>query len=219
MAFDSSSWLVAGLCTLSAVACSLTDFDYLGEANGSDGTPNANDEHAGQAGDSASLAGAAGAAGSGEPGPTAAGTAGAAGSPPTSLCVQKSVPSERRKLVEEAIGYAEGVKGGADGCLVVVTDPGDSGPGTLREALSVDFPAWIVFDMQEATISLEQFISVTDDAGDIRSDQDLLLNGAEVVENNPDSVFDPSKNYTCTPDTADEALPTKVREESGPRGL
>ena len=50
-------------------------------------------------------------------------------------------------LLQEVVGFALGVTGGALGCVVHVTSLADSGPGTLREAASSAEPAWVVFDV------------------------------------------------------------------------
>ena len=56
-------------------------------------------------------------------------------------------------LLAEREGFGQDVKGGSEGPVVHVTTDADSGPGSLREAVSGDEPAWIVFD-KDMTINL-----------------------------------------------------------------
>lgn len=57
------------------------------------------------------------------------------------------IPSDRRLLLGDALGFGARARGGADGPEVHVTTLADVGPGSLREALDRGGPLWIVFDV------------------------------------------------------------------------
>jgi len=57
----------------------------------------------------------------------------------------------------------------------------------------------------------------TNGDGNVRSDGDLLLQGAVASENNPTSVFDPAASYSYTAETATTALAAEIADGSGPR--
>lgn len=50
-------------------------------------------------------------------------------------------------LLNERVGYGRWTIGGTDGPIVRVTSLANVGPGTLREAMETETPAWIVFDV------------------------------------------------------------------------
>jgi len=50
-------------------------------------------------------------------------------------------------LILNATGFADGVRGGVDGCIYHVTNLGDAGPGSLRDGVSGAAPTWLVFDV------------------------------------------------------------------------
>lgn len=62
-------------------------------------------------------------------------------------CAGVAPSAQQRELLVEVGGFGRATTGGAEGCLWPVTQLGDAGPGSLREALSADGPAWIVFDV------------------------------------------------------------------------
>jgi len=78
--------------------------------------------------------------------------------------VDADVTAERpwEALTTRAQGFAKGVTGGAGGSVVVVTNLADSGPGSLRDALSQSGRTWIRFDVS-GEISLSEKIRVLDD--------------------------------------------------------
>lgn len=57
----------------------------------------------------------------------------------------------------------------------------------------------------------------TNGAGRVRSSGDLLLEGAEVSENDPGSVFDPASEYSYVAEPATAALAARIASDSGPR--
>ncbi len=68
----------------------------------------------------------------------------------------------RRSLLTEAIGYGAGTTGGFQGPLVRVTSLEDDGPGSLREAVGLPGPAWIIFDI-DGVIHLRERLWMTSD--------------------------------------------------------
>src|SRR6185295_19377387 len=48
-------------------------------------------------------------------------------------------------LMARREGFARGAKGGLNGDVYVVSTLSNSGPGSLREALKLGIPLWIVF--------------------------------------------------------------------------
>lgn len=68
--------------------------------------------------------------------------------------------NSRGALLDQRVGFGRNVTGGNAGPTVHVTSPSDSGPGSLREALTSANPAWIVFD-GDYTIKLDTAIRVT----------------------------------------------------------
>lgn len=78
-------------------------------------------------------------------------------------------------ILDDIVGYAEGVTGGAGGTLIEVTNTNDSGPGSLREAIAVEGPTWIHFSPGlEGTIDLEGLVY-------LRSDTTIDGRGANVA--------------------------------------
>lgn len=65
-------------------------------------------------------------------------------------------------LLGELVGFGQGTTGGAGGTLALVTTLDDSGPGSLREALTAEGPAWIRFTLS-GVIDLSSNIQVTSD--------------------------------------------------------
>lgn len=59
-----------------------------------------------------------------------------------------------RSLMDERIGFGRHARGGLDGKVFHVTTLSNTGSGSLREALTMDEPLWIVFDV-EGTIHLD----------------------------------------------------------------
>jgi len=57
----------------------------------------------------------------------------------------------------------------------------------------------------------------TNSVGYIRSVGDWKLNGAQVMEHQPSTVFQRITYYQATPEPADDALRQKIIQESGPR--
>lgn len=67
---------------------------------------------------------------------------------PGSRCVGgEAIPEWRLALLDERVGFGRNVTGGAAGCLVRVTTLNEDGPGSLKQALNLPEPAWIVFDV------------------------------------------------------------------------
>jgi pectate lyase len=90
------------------------------------------------------------------------GTAGTGGGGPT--CAEPAAPLAAT-LLPELVGHGRETTGGRSGCVVRVTSLEDDGPGSLREALAQEGPAWIVFDesLDGGRIELESDIDVTSD--------------------------------------------------------
>lgn len=65
-------------------------------------------------------------------------------------------------VLNERQGWGNQVTGGAAGAVQHVTSLADSGPGTLREALALPAPAWIVFDV-DGDIVVQSTINPTSD--------------------------------------------------------
>ncbi len=65
---------------------------------------------------------------------------------PSSTRTTPTGPPTVEGLLAQREGFGQQVRGGADGPLVHVTTDADSGPGSLREAVTGDEPAWVVFD-------------------------------------------------------------------------
>ena len=65
------------------------------------------------------------------------------------------------------------------------------------------------------TITDKEAVRAKEKTGSVRSEGDLLLNGALVEEKNPSAVFDPSSYYEWTLETADSELARLIREGSG----
>ena len=85
--------------------------------------------------------------GDGAPPPTSGPTSAPATPSPTG-------PPTVQGLLDQRLGFGAQVTGGADGPKVRVTTDADSGPGSLREAVAGDQPAWIVFK-EDMTITLD----------------------------------------------------------------
>ena len=67
------------------------------------------------------------------------------GSPPQSQS-KPTEPPTMEGLLSQRAGFGGKVRGGRDGVVARVTTDADSGPGSLREAVTGDQPVWIVFD-------------------------------------------------------------------------
>lgn len=65
-------------------------------------------------------------------------------------------------VLSELIGFGATTTGGAGGPVISVTTLADAGPGSLREAATLDGPAWIRFEV-DGEIQLEDNILVTSD--------------------------------------------------------
>ena len=63
-------------------------------------------------------------------------------------------PPTVQGLLDQRVGFGAQVTGGRGGRKVHVTTNADSGPGSLREAVTGDRPAWVVFD-KDMTIRLD----------------------------------------------------------------
>ena len=83
--------------------------------------------------------------------PTAQPTPGAAASCPR-------IPGDRLNLLDERAGFGRSTTGGANGCLYVVTNNNDAGPGSLRWAAERG-GYWITFE-RDMTITLSDQIEV-----------------------------------------------------------
>ena len=82
------------------------------------------------------------------------------------------IPGSRLDLLDNRVGFGRGTTGGADGCLYVVTNDNNDGPGSLRWAAERG-GYWIVFD-GDYTIELNGEISV-------QGDTTIDGNGADVT--------------------------------------
>src|SRR5690606_10797079 len=80
------------------------------------------------------------------------------GGSPLPECSADSPDSNLLQVLTNVRGFGRNVTGGAQGCVVIVSSAADSGPGTLREALEADVPAWIRFSVNE--ILLESDINL-----------------------------------------------------------
>src|SRR5690606_14012875 len=72
---------------------------------------------------------------------------------PTSNDGCAPIPNSRLDLLDDRIGFGRSTTGGAGGCLYVVTNDNDDGPGSLRWAAERG-GYWIVFD-DDYTIDLD----------------------------------------------------------------
>jgi len=94
-------------------------------------------------------------------------------------------PGTTAALLFDARGFAEGVTGGARGCLYHVTTLDDSGAGSLREALDSPEPLWIVFDLS-GTITLDsELITQSDKTIDGRGRRIEIVGGGLIIEDAP----------------------------------
>jgi len=89
---------------------------------------------------------------------------------PTDGCA--SIPNSRLGLLDDRVGFGRSTTGGADGCLYVVTNDNNDGPGSLRWAAERG-GFWIVFD-GDYTIDLSGPIFV-------KGDTTIDGNGARVT--------------------------------------
>jgi pectate lyase len=87
---------------------------------------------------------------------------------PTPLPNGSSVPSfgtagtptpAQRELLDQRAGFAGAVTGGAGGEVAHVSTDAQSGPGSLRDAVTGDAPRWVVFD-RDMTIRLTTPLAV-----------------------------------------------------------
>ena len=82
------------------------------------------------------------------------------------------IPSSRLDLLDDRVGFGRSTTGGADGCLYVVTNDNNDGPGSLRWAAERG-GYWIVFD-DDYTIDLDGEVFV-------QGDTTIDGNGAQVT--------------------------------------
>lgn len=104
-------------------------------------------------------------------GGSASATAGAGGVGSLS-CSSASVSDQRLSILEHAAGFGRRAGGGELGCVVTINDPGDSGPGTLRDALESEEELWIRFSVNEIFLSSDI---------DVRSNKTIDGSGSDVT--------------------------------------
>jgi len=98
-------------------------------------------------------------------------------------------PTNREvELLSSLVGFGEAAYGGRDGCRVAVTTLEDSGPGSLREALEREGPAWVVFDVS-GEISLDKNIQVDADKTVDGRGASITLEGAGLYLVNTSNVI------------------------------
>jgi pectate lyase len=74
-------------------------------------------------------------------------------------CVADTVNAAHLTIFDDLTGFGRTTTGGRDGCVIHVTSTADSGPGSLREALSSPQTAWIRFSVNN--VILDSDINVT----------------------------------------------------------
>jgi pectate lyase len=120
-----------------------------------------------------------------------------------SLCATGQPVSPLLELLDERVGYGDGVTGGRDGCMYVVENERDDGlPGSLRYGLELPDPLWIVFDQDVISITLERdivpmsnktidgrgrHVTIRNHGLDIANVQNLIIVGLEFVGQLDDS--------------------------------
>ena len=91
-------------------------------------------------------------------------SSGASSPPASTACgvtpaVRATPSATELPLLAGRVGFGAQVTGGAGAHVVHVTTDADSGPGSLREAVSVAAPAWVEFD-KDMTIKLSKPLAV-----------------------------------------------------------
>ncbi len=66
---------------------------------------------------------------------------------------------DHQDILDDVMGFGRDAQGGTGGALVHVTTLADSGPGSLREAVQTEGPAWVVFDVS-GEIDLQRHLDV-----------------------------------------------------------
>ena len=98
--------------------------------------------------------------------------------PPTSNDGCPAIPAANLAILGERSGFGENVDGGAAGCLYVVTNDNDSGPGSLREG-ATEGDRWIVF-ADDFHIDLDSKLDVASNTTIDGRGQDVTISGATI---------------------------------------
>lgn len=103
-------------------------------------------------------------------------------------------------LLNERVGFGATTTGGAGGPLISVTTLADNGPGSLREAASMDGPAWVRFEV-DGVIELDSNVSVSSDKTlDGRGSDITIVGGGLYVEGGDGNVIVNNLKLRDTPD-------------------
>lgn len=90
--------------------------------------------------------------GGGDPGGQGGEVNGGAGSGNVVACTADAPNPAHLTIFDTLTGFGRGTTGGRDGCVLTVTTSADSGPGSLREALSSPQTAWIRFNVNDVIL-------------------------------------------------------------------